>query len=205
MITNSKDYYWFFENALSNETCNKIIKIGTSKKIDLGRIHSFDKNDFKNLNKNQKSNMKKIRNSHVTFLNDKWLHKTLNQYVFLANKNSKWNYQIDYSEPVQFSKYKKNQHYDFHSDSSSTDLDQFNKIRKLSLVVCLSDSKKYEGGDFEFQFRNNTDPKIITPVPILKKQGTVIVFPSYLYHRVKPIIKGTRYSLVMWARGNLYW
>jgi len=107
MITNSKDYYWFFENALSNETCNKIIKIGTSKKIDLGRIHSFDKNNFKNLNRNQKSNMKKIRNSHVTFLNDKWLHKTLNQYVFLANKNSKWNYQIDYSEPVQFSKYKK--------------------------------------------------------------------------------------------------
>ena len=129
----------------------------------------------------------------------------LNDFVVKANMNSGWKYQIDYSERIQFTKYKKNQHYNFHCDSSIQDICKYGKIRKLSLVACLSNPKEFKGGDFEFQFRNNNDPTIITPAPELRNKGTIVVFPSFLYHRVTPLIKGTRYSLVMWTRGNLYW
>ena len=183
MFTNTQDYYWVFNNALSSDTCDKIIELGLSKKTFLARTHGYDLKKFKTLNKDQKNNLKKIRNSNVTFLDDKWLIDTLNNFVVKANINSGWKYQVDYSEKIQFTKYKKNQHYGFHRDSSIKD----------------------KGGDFEFQFRNSDDPSIITPAPQLKNKGTIIVFPSFLYHRVTPLIKGTRYSLVMWTRGNLYW
>jgi len=205
MFTNTEDYYWVFNNALSSHTCDKIIKLGLSKKTFLARTHGYDRNKFKDLNKNQKSKLKKIRNSEVAFLDDKWLMDILNDFVVKANINSGWKYHIDYSERIQFTKYKKNQHYGFHADSSVKDIDSYGKIRKLSLVACLSDPKEFKGGDFEFQFRNNDDPTIITPAPELRNKGTVIVFPSFLYHRVKPLTKGTRYSLVMWTRGNFYW
>lgn len=205
MISNTKDYYWVFNNALGKDTCDNIIKMGLEKKPYLARTHGYDVNKFKKLNKDQENNLKKIRNSHVTFLEDQGLIKMLNEYIVKANINSGWKYQIDYSERIQFTKYKKNQHYTFHSDSSIHDIDQYGKIRKLSLVVCLSDSNEYEGGNFEFQLRNGDDPSVITPAPELKNRGTIIVFPSFIYHRVTPLIKGTRYSLVMWTRGNLYW
>lgn len=205
MFTNTQDYYWFFNNALSSDTCDKIIELGLSKKTFLARTHGYSYDQFKDLNKNQKNNLKKIRNSNICFLDDKWLMSILNNFVVKANINSGWKYQIDYSERIQFTKYKKNQHYGFHADSSVKDIDSYGKIRKLSLVACLSDPKEFKGGDFEFQFRNNEDPTIITPVPELRNKGTVIVFPSFLYHRVTPLTKGTRYSLVMWTRGNFYW
>ena len=205
MFTNTQDYYWVFNNALSPDTCDKIIELGLSKKTVLARTHEYDKDKFKNLNKTQKINLKKIRNSEVAFLDNKWLMDILNDFVVKANMNSGWKYQIDYSERIQFTKYKKNQHYNFHCDSSIQDICKYGKIRKLSLVACLSNPKEFKGGDFEFQFRNNNDPTIITPAPELRNKGTIVVFPSFLYHRVTPLIKGTRYSLVMWTRGNLYW
>jgi PKHD-type hydroxylase len=33
------------------------------------------------------------------------------------------------------------------------------------------------------------------------KQGQAIFFASWLQHRVKPVTKGERYSLVMWFGG----
>ena len=65
------------------------------------------------------------------------------------------------------------------------------KTRKLSMTIVLN--KNYEGGEFEFF--SETDL-------IKEKTGTVIVFPSYMVHRVNPITKGTRYSLVVWFVGE---
>jgi PKHD-type hydroxylase len=68
--------------------------------------------------------------------------------------------------------------------------------RKLSLSVQLSDPASYEGGDFEFTDVGQS------PNPVnIRTQGTTIVFPSISYHLVKPVTKGTRYSLVGWYEG----
>jgi PKHD-type hydroxylase len=78
------------------------------------------------------------------------------------------------------------------------------KIRKLSVSVLLSDPKDFKGGEFEFDFRNH-DPKDKENKQVAKelnKKGSMIVFPSFIWHRVKPVTKGVRYSLVLWYLGH---
>ena len=69
--------------------------------------------------------------------------------------------------------------------------------RKLSITIQLSDSDEYEGGDFVFT-KDIPSPD----AELIRKKGTIIVFPSFLYHQVMPVTKGTRYSLVGWYEGN---
>ena len=68
-------------------------------------------------------------------------------------------------------------------------------IRKLSLTVQLSDPKKYEGGDLCLY--DSDKPSLGS-----KKQGGVVVFPSFVQHEVRPVTKGQRYSLVAWITGK---
>jgi PKHD-type hydroxylase len=80
------------------------------------------------------------------------------------------------------------------------------KIRKLSMTCQLTDGSEYEGGELEFDFRNY-DPHMREEAKHLKQakeilpKGSIIVFPSFVWHRVKPVTKGVRYSLVMWNLG----
>ena len=67
--------------------------------------------------------------------------------------------------------------------------------RKLSIVIQLTDPNEYEGG--ELSFSEVESPK----QEDLKKQGTIIVFPSYLQHSVSPVTSGVRHSLVSWVWG----
>lgn len=69
--------------------------------------------------------------------------------------------------------------------------------RKLSLVCQLSDPSEYEGGEFQI----NPGGSILVPE---RTKGTVIIFPSYLVHRVAPVTKGTRRSLVLWVEGPAF-
>ena len=73
----------------------------------------------------------------------------------------------------------------------------------MSVTVSLSDPKDYKGGELEFDFRNK-DPKekrnVVRCTEILPK-GSLVVFPSFVWHRVCPVKKGSRYSLVIWNLG----
>ncbi|MDA8015328.1 MAG: 2OG-Fe(II) oxygenase, partial [Gammaproteobacteria bacterium] len=63
-------------------------------------------------------------------------------------------------------------------------------------VVQLSDADEYEGGDFQMHY-----VKAHPPADIIRKRGTVLIFPSLLLHRVTPVTSGVRYSLVGWYVG----
>jgi len=70
-------------------------------------------------------------------------------------------------------------------------------------VTCqLTDESEYVGGELEFQFRNKDDPTLTVEATESKKKGTIIVFPSDTWHRVKPVTSGNRYSLVIWSLGK---
>ena len=69
------------------------------------------------------------------------------------------------------------------------------------MTVNLTDSKDYEGGDLKFDFGPHSKNQYHTCEEIRPK-GSIIVFPSYVYHQVTPVTKGTRYSLVMWSTGK---
>ncbi len=140
-------------------------------------------------------------------MNDKWIYKEIQPYVHMANKNAGWNFDWDWSESCQFTIYKKGQYYDWHCDSWDKAYVEEGptkgKIRKLSVTVSLTDPKEYKGGELEFDFRNldpNKKPNIRACTEILPK-GSLVVFPSFVWHRVKPVTKGVRHSLVIWNLG----
>ena len=79
-------------------------------------------------------------------------------------------------------------------------------MRKLSTIISLNDASEYEGGQVEFDYRNRDIDKHKTVRQVceckeLRRKGTVVTFPSHIWHRVKPVTKGTRYSLVIWHLG----
>jgi PKHD-type hydroxylase len=86
--------------------------------------------------------------------------------------------------------------YDWHMDMSLGDVSSNADIepRKLSLSLILNDD--YEGGEFQINNGNADDP-IILP----KIKGRVILFPSFMIHRVTPVTSGRRLSIVVWALG----
>ena len=206
---NLSNYFWYFKSVIPPRICDDIIKYGLSKKEGLARTGGFGD---KKLSKDQIQNMKKKRNSDITWLNDTWIYKEIQPYVHIANKNAGWNFDWDFSESCQFTKYKLNQYYDWHCDSwdkpydKPDDKNTHGKIRKLSMTCQLTDGSEYEGGELEFDFRNyaphmRDEAKHLIKAKEILPKGSIVVFPSELWHRVKPVTKGIRYSLVVWHLG----
>ena len=136
-----------------------------------------------------------LRKSTVTFLepNDPATAPFVNKLAQLAIQVNFERYRFDlmgFYEPIQVAEYGVGDFFDWHSDfgqgASST--------RKLSLSVQLSDPDEYEGGDLEFMI--NTDA-----IKAPRTKGTVIIFPSFVLHRVTPITAGIRRSMVGWVTG----
>ena len=204
---NISNYYWYFNGVIPPKLCDDIIKHGLSQAETMARTGGYDD---KELTKDQIRDMKMKRNSDLVWLNDTWIYKELHPYIHKANKFAGWNYEWDRSESCQFTKYKLNQYYDCHCDSWDKPYEKEGpdngKIRKLSMTCQLTDGSEYEGGELEFDFRNyaphmREEAKHLEQAKEILPKGSIIVFPSFVWHRVKPVTKGTRYSLVMWNLG----
>lgn len=202
---NLENYFWCYPEALPSRLCDDIIRMGESLPDSIGVTGNFNQ---KILSDEQKEKLFKHRKSKVVWMDDKWLYKEIHPWIRAANQAANWNFDWDFSEPCQFTKYSKTEHYDWHTDSGQkpyntpNNLFMHNKVRKLSVTVSLADGDSYEGGDFEFDFRNRTDSKSNTrKLKEARKKGSIIVFPSFVWHRVSPVTSGTRYSLVMWSLG----
>ena len=207
---NISNYYWYFPAALTPKFCDDVIQYANSQKEVMASIGGYGN---RKLNKEEIKDLKRKRNSDLVWLNDTWIYKELHPYVNTANKNAGWNFEWDRSESCQFTKYKHNQYYDWHCDSwdkpykrKEGDPDN-GKIRKLSMTCQLTDGSEYTGGELEFDFRNY-DPHMRDEAKHLQRakeilpKGSIIVFPSFVWHRVKPVTSGTRYSLVVWHLGR---
>ena len=207
---NLKNYYYYFQEALTPRFCDEVIKYGISKQEQLALTGSYDKK--KSLDKKDVKDLKKIRNSNITWLNDRWIYKEIQPYIHEANRLAGWNFNWDFSESCQFTKYKLNQFYDWHCDSwpnpydNEKDLNVHGKIRKLSVTCSLSDPKDYKGGELEFDYRNKNpnEKNNFKKCKEILPRGSIVVFPSFVWHRVKPVTKGNRYSLVIWNLGYPY-
>ena len=207
---NISNYYWYFKSAIPPKICDDIIKYGLTQAETMARTGGYGD---KELTKDQIRDMKRKRNSDLVWLNDTWIYKELHPYIHEANRSAGWNFEWDRSESCQFTKYKLNQYYDWHCDSWDKPYKRDNKndpdngkIRKLSMTCQLTDGSEYEGGELEFDFRNydphmREEDKHLRRAKEILPKGSIIVFPSFVWHRVKPVTKGTRYSLVMWNLG----
>ena len=203
---NLTNYYWYFKSAIPERICDDIVKYGQQLQDQMALTGGLVD---KKLNQKQIKDLKKKRDSNVVWISDRWVYKEIQPYVHQANANAGWIFDWDYSESCQFTKYKKGQYYDWHCDSwdqpyNVPNTPSYGKIRKLSVTVTLSDPKNYKGGELEFDFRNKDVGKknnIHKCTEILPK-GSLVVFPSFVWHRVCPVKSGERNSLVIW---NLGW
>lgn len=138
---------------------------------------------------------KLTRKGHVSWLNSNdsrltWVYQRLTDGI--VDINSKfWNFDLDYIETLQFSYYdEKDDHYNTHWDYMYKGLHN----RKLSFSVQLDDPNSYEGCDLTiFDGKQH--------IPTSRKQGTIIVFPSFTMHKVEKLVSGKRHSLVGWVCG----
>jgi len=197
-----ENYFWKYESVIPIRFCNDIIKLALTNKNNV-HIGLTGGAKLDTLTREQEKEVKKIRNSNVAWLNDKWIYNLIHPFIKDANKNAKWNFDWETSEPCQFTIYEEGQYYDWHCDTHPK-LYTDGNLRKLSVTLSLSDPSEYEGGELEFDFRDNAPhEKANTYVckEILSK-GSLVVFPSSVWHRVRPVKKGKRYSLVVWNLGK---
>ena len=119
------------------------------------------------------------------------MYKDIEATMLKANNNHFGFEGMQLTEPGQFTHYLTGGFYDWHMDNDVQGKHQ-QPVRKISMTLLLSDPSTFEGGELEIMAKGKT-AKL--------KQGQAMFFASWLQHRVKPVTKGERYSLVMWFGG----
>jgi PKHD-type hydroxylase len=130
--------------------------------------------------------------SWIPFKEMKEMYSQIEAIMQATNLNHFGFENMKITEPAQFTEYPKGGFYDWHMD---LDINGSHEppVRKISMTILLSDPSTFKGGHLEFMEKNK--------VPELK-QGQAIFFASFIRHRVAPVTKGIRRSLVMWFGGT---
>ena len=189
-----KEWWKLWPRHFSPEECQRIISEALRLKETLGTIGSG-----KSIRVDPDYRSSRVRWIQCFSPNWQWLVARLDHLFHLSNKLA-FGFDLTKFYEIQFTEYdaKYEGKYDWHEDV--TWISQTYSHRKLSLVVQLTDPETYEGGEFELE-ENSPQGKQREE---LKSQGSVIVFPAFLSHRVSPVTEGTRHSLVTWNEGPLF-
>jgi len=202
---NLKWMWYSFEKVIADTVCDQMIDLLKQSKKSRGTIGAFK--DKKELTKQEQRSFDKTRKSHVFFSNLEWLYRYTHPWIHEANKKAGWNVQWSLSEECQLTQYGPKEFYDWHVDAwpegyKGGAFDGL--IRKLSSTLVLNDATEYTGGKLEFWNRPEWRKDNYTTSPSILKKGSIIVFPSFVFHRVTPVTKGIRYSLTNWHCGKPY-
>ena len=143
---------------------------------------------------------KNVRKSKIAWLGDNYLREQLFYSIDLYNKQN-WNYDLDGCGEIQYGIYSDGGHYDWHIDEE-LEVPNINGrylMRKISITIWLSDPDEYEGGELDIEIDGpNKDIRYDT---FKLQKGSIVIFPSDKWHRVRPVTSGVRKSLVTWFRG----
>jgi PKHD-type hydroxylase len=186
--SSGKSSFAYWQDFLSDQDINEILNCSEWNNLGPAKIGSRENNGI----------VPKIRETEIS-----WYKKDhSNEHIWekLANCAVQVNrhfFRYDLSgfyEPAQLGYYHehKKSHYDWHTDAGIA-----NAItpRKLSMVLQLNDRSEFEGGDLQIKIENDT------PQTLDIQKGRAWFFPSFVLHRVTPVTKGERKSLVLWITG----
>lgn len=173
--------------CLDQETVDTLISLGDKSSIGDSKIGTV----------NNQSQYNKIRKSRVG-----WIYREGNEELFnkiiecmIRVNFHHFGFKIDSIEALQYSIYEDAGHYNYHHDIHFT---AGLSMRKLSASFCLSGIEEYQGGELELIHYGDYEQNYLT---FKMNRGDMIVFPSFVTHRVLPVISGTRKSIVVWASG----
>ena len=171
--------YWKLGNYIPTYICDEIIKNHTG----FGEASVADSYNFSEA---RKSDIQWIRTPFYVNL----------VFDIFKRCNHTFQFNITHMESLQLTRYvEPDGKYDFHFDGNGYTRKSVDAhVRKLSMSILLNDPDEFDGGIFQMQTSDTYDIEL--------NKGDLIVFPSYFLHRVTPVTRGTRYSLVAWARGE---
>jgi PKHD-type hydroxylase len=185
------DQFCYYTGVVPAQTCDRIIGVARSQPTETAHIAATE----------GAQPLDRVRRSRVRWLppgdDTNFIYELVVEVMLMANA-ARWRFDVaGFSKPIQFTEYDEvGSHYDWHIDIGPGEY----STRKLSCTVQLSDPASYDGGDFEVLRHDRIDEQRAE----LRKRGTVIVFPAYMAHRVTPIHRGSRCSLVAWMEGPPY-
>ena len=130
--------------------------------------------------------------SWIPFKEMQPMYNQINEFIQKANKNHFGFGDIQITEQAQFTEYPEGGFYDWHMDTD-VNMQHEPPVRKISMTVLLSPENQFEGGGLELMAPGKR---------VELKQGHAIIFASFLNHRVAPVTRGVRQSLVMWFGGE---
>ncbi len=184
--------YWAWSGVLSDELCDAIILEGDKLISSDGMTGTVNGGHY----------TPDIRETNISFFPKyHWVEALCVHYANIANLGANWNIQLSGTQEVQYARYFPDQHYSTHTDDlvrTGNGSDGF--MRKLSVCIQLSDPKDYEGGSFVIQNALGE----LGEATEFSPRGSIIVFPSVLYHGIMPVTKGVRHSLVCWIVGPTF-
>jgi len=192
--------YKTYTNILTPQECKDIIDIFPRLKVEPAGVYGdkdVDDRTGRVDNTQRKGKVAFTRSSEIPHWSK--ILSVINHFNLTQCLNL--NGQFD----IQLAKYEAGDHFIKHQDTSAK---QFSRMadgddtRKISASVQLSPEEDYTGG--EFVMMSEKTSKGSNGEIVSKSIGTMVVFPSYCEHMVQEIKSGTRYSLVIWAKGP-YW
>lgn len=173
--------YYYYQNVFTESEIELIHSLGNQVPKEKGSVTDA-------------GNVTEARISEVSWINENqesyWLYEKIAGMVDEANR-AMWEFDIyGFHDSLQYTTYHGGGgHYDWH-----TDIGPMMANRKVSIVLQLSKPEDYEGGLLQL---NGGNGLIDAP----KEYNTLVIFPSFMLHRVTPVITGTRKSLVTWLAG----
>jgi PKHD-type hydroxylase len=182
-----------WENRFTKPTCERIVTLAKLLPEIEAKVGGGGEDSGRTDNRIRRSKLRWLSGAMPDF---KDLYLDIVDMFYEANRNC-FGVDLWHLHEMQFTEYRAEDEgcYNWHIDTMFQDPKP--SQRKLSMVIQLSNPNDYEGGDFEMQPWFLESP----PADKLRAQGNVIIFPSLLHHRVTPVTKGTRYSLVAWMEG----
>ena len=191
IITEPKWKSWIIQTTtplFTPEQCREIIASGRAQKPQVAQVGM-------NRPGGGTDTKKRVTTiSWIPFKEMRLMYTDLNIFIQKANENHFGFGDIRITENAQFTEYPEGGFYDWHMDCD-VNMQHEPPVRKISMTLLLNDPKEFEGGDLE----------LMAPGKFADlKQGHAICFASFLNHRVAPVTRGMRQSLVVWFGGKAF-
>jgi len=190
IITEPKWKSWIVETTtplFTPDQCRQIIECGHRQKPQKAQV-GMGRKPGGGLDTNKRV----TTISWIPFKEMEPMYNQVNEFIQKANRNHFGFGDIQITEQAQFTEYPEGGFYDWHMDSD-VNMQHEPPVRKISMTCLLSPESEFEGGELELMAKGKRAKM---------RQGHAIMFASFINHKVAPVTRGVRQSLVMWFGGT---
>ena len=182
--------HYCFKDVLPKRFCDGVVSL--ARELDSKEAEVFKEGNSTVLSE--------IRDNRVAWFANAELSEILALDVDIANERAVWDFSLSSFEVPKICFYGKGQFYKCHVDTGvekQSDPD----FRKLAISITLNDEVK--GGDFQVQnFVHPQAPNRFKTVKEMRRQGSIVVFPSFIFHRITTVSEGERSAMTCWYRSK---